>query len=296
MAGGAKEKRREITKYWSDGGAGDLECLYAEYLTFSFAPHFHDAYAVGVIESGADVFDYRGTKQTAAAGDIMLINPLEVHDGHAADKSGWTFRIMYIKPELLRKVREEITGKSSDVPFFSQTVVRDDLLARQIARLHRALENSVSPLERECLFLSAMNDLLTRHADSRINNGKIGNENASVARVRNYLSANACQNITLDELARIAFLSPFHLLRVFSRKTGLPPHAYQTQIRIERARRLLLGGSTITQVALATGFFDQAHFSKQFKRYVGITPGRFLASNASRHKIRPDDRKFPEAR
>lgn len=279
MSGYLRKKEKEVAKYWSNNDLGDLECLYAEYLTFSFAPHFHEGFAIGVIESGADVFDYRGAQRIAAAGDIMLINPLEVHTGHAIDENGWTFRIMYVDPELLRRVRAELTGKASDIPFFSKTVVRDDSTARRILRLHRALENSASTLERESLFLLAMMQLITRHADSKTGSQSSGSENSAVVRAREYLRANAKENITLDELANVAFLSPFHLLRVFREETGLPPHAYQTQIRIERAKQLLRDRFSITQTALTTGFFDQAHFSKQFKRHVGISPGKFVAEH-----------------
>lgn len=267
---------KEITKYWSADDVGDLECLYAKYFTFSFAPHFHNAHAIGVIESGADVFDYRGAERVAAKGEIMLLNPAEVHTGHAIDENGWTFRIMYVDPELMRNVRQEITGKSSDIPFFSKSVVHDDSTARRILQLHYVLENSTSLLERESLFLLAMMQLITRHADSNINSQTIGNEHKAVARVREYLHENASQNTTLDELARIAFLSPYHLLRVFRKETGLPPHAYQTQLRIEKAKQLLRDDFTISQTAHALGFFDQSHFSKQFKRYIGISPGKFL--------------------
>jgi len=269
-------KQKEIAKYWSAEDLGDLECLYAEYLTFSFAPHFHEGFAIGIVERGADVFDYRGAERIAAAGDIMLINPSEVHTGHAIDASGWTFRIMYVDPELMRRVREELTGKTSDIPFFSKTVVRDDSTARRILRLHRALENSTSHLERESLFMLAMMQLITRHADSKTEVKRTGKEHAAVARAREYFRANTCEDITLTDLANAAFLSPFHLLRVFREETGITPHAYQTQLRIESAKRLLRADFSITQVALATGFFDQPHFSKQFKRYVGVTPRQFL--------------------
>jgi AraC-like DNA-binding protein len=269
------ETGKEVAKYWSAEFLGGLECLYAEYLTFSFAPHFHEGFAIGVVERGADVFDYRGARQVAAAGNIIIFNPAEVHNGHAADETGWTFRMMYIDPEHLRKVREEITGRSSDIPFFSKSVVSDAETARLLVRLHRALETSVSGLERESLFLLAMTQLVARHADSGITKNKTGNEHAAVARLLEYLHANACQDVKLDELAKVAFLSPFHLLRIFREETGITPHAYQIQLRIEKAKRLLRDRSTIAEAAHSAGFFDQAHFSKQFKRHVGITPGQF---------------------
>lgn len=270
---------KEITKYWIAEDLGHLECLYAKYFTFSFAPHFHEGFAVGIVERGAQVFDNRGTKQIAAAGDIILFNPAEVHNGQAADETGWTFRMLYIDPGELGKVREEITRERSDVPFFSKSVVRDDETARLLFRLHRALETSATRLERESLFLLAMKQLITRHADSKITEQKTGREHSAVARVLDYFHANACKDIKLDELAKIAFLSPFHLLRVFREETGITPHAYQIQIRIEQAKRLLRDRFTIAEAAHAAGFFDQAHFTKQFKRYVGINPGQFLDEN-----------------
>src|ERR1041384_5189888 len=145
---------KEIAKYWVADIPGGLDCLYGQYFTFSFAPHFHNSYAVGVVEHGADVFDHRGAQRIASAGEIMLFNPAEVHTGEAADKGkGWSFRMFFVDPELLKNVREQITGKVGDVPFFSAAVIRDDSTARRILQLHRALENSTSTLESECLFL-----------------------------------------------------------------------------------------------------------------------------------------------
>ena len=272
-----KRTQKETAKYWVADIFGGLDCLYGQYFTFSFAPHFHNTYALGVIEHGINVFDYRGAKRIASAGEIMILNPAEVHTGEAADKrEGWSVRMLFVDPKLLKQVREEITGKASDTAFFPAAVIRDDSTARRILQLHRALENSTSALKSECLLLMVLMQLLTAHADSRINRRKIGNETLAVARAREFLLAHARENVTLDQLARVANLSPYHLLRVFREETGLPPHAYQTQIRIDQAKQLLRRDFTISETAQVTGFFDQAHFSKQFKRYVGITPGRFL--------------------
>ena len=275
----SRRTKKETAKYWVADIFGGLDCLYGQYFTFSFAPHFHNTYALGVIEHGSNVFDYRGAKRIASAGEIMILNPAEVHTGEAADKrEGWSFRMLFVDPKLLKQVREEITGKASDTVFFPAAVIRDDSTARRILQLHRALENSTSVLKSECLFLMVLTQLLTAHADPRINRRKIGNETLAVARAREFLLAHARENVTLDQLAKVANLSPYHLLRVFREETGLPPHAYQTQIRIEQAKQLLRRDFTISETAQVTGFFDQAHFSKQFKRYVGITPGRFLVA------------------
>ncbi|MBI1877856.1 MAG: helix-turn-helix transcriptional regulator, partial [Chloroflexi bacterium] len=74
----------------------------------------------------------------------------------------------------------------------------------------------------------------------------------------------------------ISNLSPFHLLRAFRAELGLPPHAYLTQIRIERAKALLAQGWPVAQVAFETGFADQSHLTKRFKGIVGVAPGQYL--------------------
>jgi AraC-like DNA-binding protein len=93
--------------------------------------------------------------------------------------------------------------------------------------------------------------------------------------VREYLEAQYTENISLDAIARIANLSPFYLIRTFRKCTGLPPHEYLTQIRIARAKTLLAQGNAISQVADNTGFADQSHLTRYFKRIVGVTPGQY---------------------
>ena len=274
----SKVSAKETAKYWFPTGIDGIECLYGDYYTFAFAPHFHKGFMVGVIERGANVFACRGKEQTASRGDVILLNPEEVHTGRALDEeTGMAVRMLFINPDILRYVQNAVRGRSVQAPAFAKTVAHDQSVAVELARLHRALESSESVLEQECLFLSVVAQLLMRHSDSSGGDQKIGNQHAGVARVCEYIAEHASESISLDDLAKVAYLSPFHLLRVFGKKTGLPPHAYQTQVRIHKAKRLLRQSSTIAQVALATGFFDQAHFSKQFKRYVGITPGQFLA-------------------
>jgi AraC-like DNA-binding protein len=74
-------------------------------------------------------------------------------------------------------------------------------------------------------------------------------------------------------------MSPFYLLRVFHNAVGVPPHEYQTQVRIAQARKLIRKGMSISQVALTTGFFDQSHLYRNFKRIVGVTPGQYLSQS-----------------
>ncbi len=80
-------------------------------------------------------------------------------------------------------------------------------------------------------------------------------------------------NLTLQALAQVVGLSPYHLCRVFGAAVGMPPHAYQTQVRVRHAKSMLRAGLLISRVVGAAGFYDQARLTRHFKRIVGVTPG-----------------------
>jgi AraC family transcriptional regulator len=92
-----------------------------------------------------------------------------------------------------------------------------------------------------------------------------------------YIEAHLDSGLSLDDLAAAVHLSPYHFARMFKISTGLPPHQYVITRRVERAKALLQGGGdlTLAQVAARSGFWDQGHFTRHFKRLVGVTPKRF---------------------
>ncbi|MDX6281554.1 MAG: hypothetical protein QOH03_2625 [Kribbellaceae bacterium] len=101
--------------------------------------------------------------------------------------------------------------------------------------------------------------------------------------VRGYLEENYAATVSLDELARMVSLSPFHLARLFREEVGMPPHAFQLQLRLTRAKDLLRQGRPVSEVAIETGFFDLSHFTRHFKRHVGISPGRYALNEPKGH-------------
>lgn len=83
------------------------------------------------------------------------------------------------------------------------------------------------------------------------------------------------ETLSLNELAREGGLSRYHLLRAFRRWTGMTPHAWQLDLRIQQARRLLREGMPLAETALHLGFADQSHFQRAFKQRVAATPGEY---------------------
>jgi AraC-like DNA-binding protein len=264
----------ERAKAWRTQALSNLEFLHATYITHSFPQHTHDEFCIGVIIDGAEKVKYRGTTYFAPVGSVVTINPGEAHANWAADEGGWTYQVFYPTVRLLQQAASEV-GQFRQTPCFRDPVIQDPVLFQRLCRLHRLLEQPASLLERESHLLLALVQLVGRHARDFGSMPAIGRENRAVQQVKDYLEAHSWQNPSLSQLAQIAHLSPFHLNRVFRRTVGLPPHAYLTQVRVNRAKRLLCQGLSIARVAAETGFCDRSHFTKRFKRLVGVTPRHY---------------------
>jgi AraC-like DNA-binding protein len=100
-------------------------------------------------------------------------------------------------------------------------------------------------------------------------------DHAVVLRIRDYLRREFARTVTLDELGRRAGMCRFALVRAFTREVGLPPHAYQTHLRVLHACVLIRKGTPLSAVALNVGFSDQSHLCRHFKRILGTTPGAY---------------------
>jgi len=265
----------------------NLEFIHATFITHSFPRHTHETFAIGVIEGGVQATDYKGTTHIAIAGDICLINPGEVHTGFSPHKWGWTYRVFYPGVSVLKKAAEAVSLKWGRMPYFPSPVIKDEALSRKLLQVLKSLEHSGLSIEKESLLLSALAHMVARHAEVTDNTARYSRKEERAVRVaREYLEAHFTENVALFALARIVGVSEFHLLRLFRDKLGLPPHAYLIQKRIDFAKKLLSRQVPIVQVALETGFSDQSHFTRHFKRILGITPGEYCRkSNFFQEKI-----------
>jgi AraC-like DNA-binding protein len=268
---------QEQAKFWRDSALSNLEMLSATYITHSFARHTHEGFAIGVIEAGVEAFTYQGSHYVAPASSIVIIHPGEVHTGHAAIPDGWKYRMLYPDVKLLQTAFTEVRENGQAIPFFPQPVIQNVELATQLRQFHITCETSASQLEKESRLLWTLAQLVTRYADSRPLCKPVGCEHNRVQCVKQYLDDNYAETISLEQLAKIVNLKPLRLLRAFLREVGLPPHAYLVQLRVNRAKAMLAMGIPISQVASETGFTDQSHLHRHFKRLVGVTPGQYVS-------------------
>ncbi len=269
----------ERVKFWRDLHLDNLELLRATYITHTFAPHVHEGFAIGVVQRGATTTSYRKDNYDMPAGTIIVINPGELHTGEAATEQGWAYRMFYPKPTVLQQIASELADHPRQIPFFSSPVITDSSLARLLLDAHQALEDDHTSLEeREALFLYSMAALIIRHADDPPPLHQIKPERNCVKKVRDYIETHYADHVSLEQLAALVNFTPCHVVRLFNQAVGLPPHAYLNQVRIRQAKELLANGFSIADTACQTGFVDQSHLTKRFKRVFGITPGQYIHS------------------
>lgn len=265
----------DFARYSRSVGLEGLEVMSARWVERSFAPHMHDFYAVSLNYGGRGAFECRKKLRDAAPGTCNLIAPGELHTGHATSREGWTYRNLYIEPALMTMLLRSLDWEGPSDVTFKLPLVRDTVLAGQLAEVFTSLTESNSLLQNESLLLSVMARLVTDHFVPRHAVGDVRREHAAVVQVRNWLEAHSEQNVSIHSLAGLARLSPYYLARVFHKEVGIPPHKYQMMVRVHRARKLLMSGEPISQVASRTGFCDQSHLNRCFKRTLGITPWEY---------------------
>lgn len=277
-------KAPDFLAYDRDGELG-IDVLRAGFSGPAFERHAHATFAIGLTTQGRQSFNHRGWRHTSTPGRIIAFNPEDPHDGEAADEAGFAYWMLYPDVGVWERVLEDATGRA-DAPYFTETLIDDPTVARIFAATMPTLQARAAATAgpRESLIAESRRDLLLlalalRHGRAALPAARQTDGDApAVARIREILHGEYDRDIRLDDLAREAGRSRFQVNRAFQAATGMPPHRYLTNIRLEHARTLLAAGETPAEVAAAVGFTDQSHLSRRFKAAYGVTPGRFRAA------------------
>ncbi|TWJ29447.1 AraC-like DNA-binding protein [Micromonospora sagamiensis] len=262
-----------------------VEVLHAHFRVHEYTRHAHESTTVALVDSGAASFVYRGEHVVAPAGSTFVINAGAVHTGRALTDQGYRYRVLYLDQAALTPLLAGEPGLDGPLAF-DETIVRDGRVAGLLDRAHRVLTaTGTEPLRQQQALLEVCHALRERFRGraraGRVAVDDVGREvdhhHRAVALVRDYLEAHATDKVLLQDLATLTGVSAYRLVRIFSGTVGMPPHAYQNQVRIRRARRLLALGIPAANVATLVGFCDQPHLIRMFKKYTGVTPAQFVA-------------------
>jgi AraC-like DNA-binding protein len=232
----------------------------------AFGRHTHEQFGIGFIERGAQKSASGRGIVEAGPGDLITVNPGEVHDGKPFDSTGRRWRMLYLDTRPVLEAALDVAPGSRFE--FEAPVIRDTALSLRFRALFDATTTGGDALHGEAALLTLIAGLLRpspeRHALI-----------VGVTAARERIDDDPAATPTLSALAAEAGLSRYQFLRAFTRLTGLPPHAYLLQRRVQHARRLVCSGLALADAAVASGFADQSHMTRCFVRCFGLTPGAF---------------------
>lgn len=242
-----------------------------------FPKHVHNDCIAGVITAGIRNMTIAGSYYTLSAGDIFIINSGEPHSLQSSEKEPHSYKVLIIPDDILNIAAADIYGSSFNLSFLNCIKNDQDSFSR-FNELFNILDDPDSLFESESVLFSFLEFLVRYHSTGGFpaKENKFSN---SVKLATEYINENYREQITLDDLSDLTGVSSFHLNRVFTEEAGMSPHAYQIHRRIEFSKKLLLEGYSISYVSVESGFTDQSHYTRFFKKITGTTPGRFILYN-----------------
>lgn len=258
-----------------------IEAYCFEGISRPFPNHFHDYYVIGYVQNGVRTLSCKNKEYTIKPGDILLFNPKDNHSCMQMDEGTFDYISINIPTNIMASLTEEITGKA-DLICFSKNVLTDTNLSNSLIILYKAITLRAERFEKEealYMFISALTEKYGQTIEEVFSAYGYEIENAC-----RYMQKHYAEHIALEDLCRHCSLSKSTLLRAFTKQKGITPYRYLQSIRIDKAKKLLETGTSLSRTALLTGFTDQSHFTNYFHTYIGISPASYKKIFYREHK------------
>ena len=240
----------------------------------AFSPHRHDTYTVALTMAGVQAFNYRGAMRHSLPGQVLILHPDEIHDGHCCNEAGFSYWAAYVPPTHVQAVLGH-----AELPFIVNGVSSNPALIAAAMKMVVDCAGVEDPAAYEDALYDlaqAMNDVTGKVATVRIAN------RTAVMRAREFLETAVVSGVRLEQLEQVTGCDRWQLSRDFRALLGTSPYRYLQHRRIDLAKRLLREGATLAEAAHGAGFADQSHLGRTFRKAVGLTPKEWLRSDLFR--------------
>ncbi|GAB7079711.1 helix-turn-helix domain-containing protein [Megalodesulfovibrio paquesii] len=274
----ARSPRPHQSEFWRDPSLPYLVDARSTHLAVDpFHLHTHDSWLVSLVEAGGTRARLRDTVHEIRAGVVVVVPPGEPHACNPSPGDILQYKSLFLHAGWLHCLHAGAGPALLEGP-------AAEAVRRALTAAYHIFRGPGERLEKDEAFqdlLAALGRVWPAGPVSASSTTEAAGDSRHPFRlvrvVQECLLSHLGRVVTLEELATAAGTSPHQLLRTFRRQVGLSPHAWQMQRRIEQAKTFLAAGLPPAEVALETGFSDQSHFHRVFKRYVGATPGQYQA-------------------
>lgn len=266
---------QQASRFWRDDALPFIESrTVADGRKVCYEKHSHETFSLGVIDGGHSHYLNGKQRHEIAAGSVLMMNPGEVHACAPVRGAGWAYRMLYVDQDWLGARQAELgLSPHGDFQPLACQLSHDPRLYTAFTRFHAVLTAADSEqLLKESVAVQFFSEALSALSPGR---RPMPGAPDKLARAVDFIHSHATESLSLQQICAAASLSPSYLIRAFSQHYHMTPHAYLLNCRIQHARRLLRGRQPLAEVAHASGFADQAHFQRVFKRLTAVTPGHY---------------------
>ena len=251
----------------------------------SFPRHFHDHHVIELVLSGADRFYCAGRNVTASANQLVLINPGEVHTGSTLAGIPLQYFSFYPDRKTLQQVADVLDIAIPADFHFQTSKVNQSLLTEKLRCLYYSFPAGSDALQQQELFFDCMYDLIQNQLKKTLKFNPV-DKDSRVKKLTDFIAVHFPEDISLQKMADLVNINPFHLVRLFKKNTGLTPYDYLLIVRTEYAKQLLRKGWPVREAARNAGFYDTSHLNRSVRKIAATSPKSFLLSKGQYRTIR----------
>jgi len=238
------------------------ELISARYSVFNrkcFKKHMHESFSIGLILDGNAQVIIENMNYEVTKDSIVIINPRQWHSCNPASDHPWSYYMFYIDETWFKTKITEITGINKSEILIKSNILLKNNLVNKLKDLYKSIESRNTIMDIEEKTYSIINYIFNLNEKIEVRENK--NEINSAI---NYMEENVENSVSLHDVVELLNMSPFHFIRLFKTETGITPHKYFMNLKINKSRKYLEGGLSPLDGAYKLGFYDQSHFIKLF--------------------------------